>query len=114
MKFRVRLMKPSDRRVWAAMRARLWPEHPAEELDSEMDTLLAEGDFWTFIAEEADGTPAGFAEFSIRKFANGCTSRPVPFLEGIWIEPDYRRQGAGRALIEHAGTFFRERGFREL
>src|SRR5262249_36610472 len=39
---------------------------------------------------------------------------PVPFLEGIWVRGDLRRQGIGRALIEHAAAFLEAKGFREL
>ena len=30
-----------------------------------------------------DQSPVGFAEISIRDYANGCRAQPVPFLEGI-------------------------------
>ena len=56
----------------------------------------------------------GFAEVSIRKFANGCETQPVAFLEGIWVEPPLRRQGIGRLLVEHIEAFAVARGFREI
>jgi aminoglycoside 6'-N-acetyltransferase I len=50
----------------------------------------------------------------IRKAANGCDSRPVAFLEGIWVKPEYRRQGAASRLVQYAEAFLAGRGFREL
>jgi ribosomal protein S18 acetylase RimI-like enzyme len=60
------------------------------------------------------GTAAGFAEIAIRPYADGCDSQPVPFLEGIWVKAELRRQGIGARLIKHIETFLTARGFREL
>ena len=45
-------------------------------------------------------SPVGFAEISIRDYANGCRAQPVPFLEGFWIIKPYRRQGVVFALVK--------------
>src|SRR5262249_46492900 len=66
-----------------------------------------------FIAE-TDGTAKGFAEVSLRKAANGCKSQPVPFLEGVWVEPPHRRQAIGRGLIAHIEALLGAKGFDEL
>jgi len=57
---------------------------------------------------------AGFAEVAVRKYANGCDTRPVAFLEGISVKPELRRRGIGASLIRHAEALLAERGFREL
>jgi aminoglycoside 6'-N-acetyltransferase I len=114
MKITIREMEFADRAAWAEMRGELWPEETAQEHASGIDEILGDGDAWGFVAETADGAPVGFAELAIRKYANGCTSRPVPFLEGIWVRAEFRRQGVGARLIEHAGEFAAARGFREL
>ena len=88
----VRQMNASDLPAWATMRAALWPEATAEAHAREIEQILGSDDTWGFIAEMIDATPAGFAEVSIRKFANGCETQPVAFLEGIWVEPPLRRQ----------------------
>jgi aminoglycoside 6'-N-acetyltransferase I len=110
----VRQMNTSDLAAWAGMRAVLWPEATPESHAREIEQILGSDDTWGFIAETADGAPAGFAELSIRKFANGCETQPVPFLEGIWVEPPLRRQGIGRLLLEHVEAFAAARGFREI
>jgi aminoglycoside 6'-N-acetyltransferase I len=107
-------MRASDRAAWATMRAALWPEETAPVHAREIEQILGGGDTWGFIAETADGAPAGFAEVSIRKFANGCETQPVPFLEGIWVEPPLRRQGIGRLLLDQVEAFAAARGFREI
>jgi aminoglycoside 6'-N-acetyltransferase I len=109
----IRPMERGDMRDWARMRLALWPESDELGHAKDIERVLAGADEWAFLAE-MDGTPAGFAEISIRKFANGCESAPVPFLEGIWVEPDFRRRGIGRRLVAHVEAFVRARGFREI
>jgi GNAT superfamily N-acetyltransferase len=98
MDIRVRLMGAGDRSAWAEMRATLWPEETAEDHAHGIDELLRSDRAWGFIAE-MDGTPAGFAELAIRDYANGCASRPVPFLEGIFVAEEFRRRGIGAQLV---------------
>jgi aminoglycoside 6'-N-acetyltransferase I len=38
----------------------------------------------------------------------------VPFLEGIWVEPRFTRQGLGAQLMAHIEAFLAARGFREI
>lgn len=83
------------------MREALWPEegsssHPREvgqfftgSLRMPLEVLIA----------ESDGRAIGFAELSIRPYAEGCETDRVAFLEGWYVEPQYRRRGAGRALV---------------
>jgi aminoglycoside 6'-N-acetyltransferase I len=114
MQCTIRQMSAPDRPAWARMRAALWPEEAASVLASEIDALLGRDDVWGFIAEAADGTPVGFAEVAVRGYANGCETRPVPFLEGIWVEPQARRRGIGARFIAYIETFLATRGYREL
>ena len=110
----VRPMHAGDRVLWARMRAALWPEESAAAHENAIDDLLATADAWGFMAQAPDGGAAGFAEMAIRQYANGCDSAPVAFLEGVWVEPQYRRRGIGTRLIAHAEAFAATRGFREL
>ena len=114
MRFTVREMGPADRDACAAMRAALWPDQTAEVLAKDLNVMLGSGAAWGFIAETAAGGPVGFAEIAVRPSANGCDSRPVPFLEGIWVAPQFRRQGLGAQLMKHVEAFVTARGFCEI
>src|SRR5690348_6206545 len=114
MMLSVRKMESADRALWAKMRARLWPEETAEQHSSAIDTVIAGDDGWGFVAETAAHVPVGFAELAIRKYANGCESAPVAFLEGIWTDPAFRRRGIGARLIKHIESFLIARGFGEI
>ena len=114
VEFHVREMGAADRKLWSEMRAALWPEESAEQHARGLDVLLREGLYWGFTAEAPDGDAIGFAEVSIRRYANGCDSQPVPFLEGVWVDPRFRRRGIGAQLLAHIEAFVVARGFHEL
>lgn len=114
MKFVVREMDAADRAAWTEMRAALWPMETLQAHAEAIAELLADKEAWGFLAQTPEGDAAGFAEIAVPKYANGCDTRPVGFLEGIWVKAQFRRRGAGARLIRHAETFLAARGFREL
>jgi aminoglycoside 6'-N-acetyltransferase I len=109
----IRRVSNLDYAEWMRMRRLLWPDETTHGHDTAIDEILNAKEAWAFIAE-TDGTAKGFAEVSLRKAANGGKSRPVPFLEGVWVEPPHRRQGIGRGLIAHIEALLRAKGFDEL
>jgi len=114
MNFNVRKMSGGDRPAWLEMRALLWPHEPSPKHGDAIDKVLASDQAWGFIAESMEGIPIGFAEVMIRNFANGCQTQPVPFLEGIFVKPQFRRQRIGARLVEYLETFLASQGFQEI
>ncbi len=113
----IRPIEGRDAAAWGAMRARLWPHADPDELLRETYVFVEGGDTFinaAFIAEDDAARPLGFVELSIRDFANGCDSMPIPFVEGWYVEPDARRHGAGRALMLAAENWAAEAGYAEL
>lgn len=106
-------MTERDGSDWLAMRRQLWPGGSAAEHRAEMRDLASRREFAAFMAREG-AAAVGFAEVYVRPFANGCTSRPVPFLEGIWVSPGARSRGVGSALLLAVEAWSRQRGFTEL
>ncbi len=107
-------MSEADDRVWLAMRISLWPDATEDEHTRDIDRILSSDDAWGFVAETEAREPVAFAEVAIRKYANGCESQPVPFLEGIWVDARHRRSGISRALVAHIERFVAARGFHEI
>ncbi len=57
----------------------------------------------------------GFIEVGLRSHADGCDPRrPVGFIEGWYVVPEGRGQGVGRALMDRAEAWARERGALEI
>jgi aminoglycoside 6'-N-acetyltransferase I len=66
-----------------------------------------------FVAE-IGGRIVGFLELDFRKYAPGCQSSPVPFIEGWHVETAFQRRGIGRALVEAAEARARALGHQEI
>lgn len=115
---KIRPVGPHDAAAWAAMRARLWPDADAAEMQCEADAFVAGARQAAleavFLAEDDSAWPLGFIELSIRAFADGCESMPVPHVEGWYVEPSVRRTGIARALMSAAENWARAHGFTEL
>ena len=111
---RVRRLEPSDWSEWSRMRIALWPDEPSVGSDADMRTWNEQGDARVFVAERPDGSLCGFVEVGTRKYAEGCETSPVGYIEGWYIDPDVRRQGYGRALLEAAEEWARSVGYSEM
>ena len=112
-KITIRKMCDADRGEWARMYRALFPRGNETSINDEIDRILSAPTRAGYCAEMG-GEIVGFAEYSLRDFANGCVSQPVPFLEGIWVEPDARKKGVARALVEHLEAQVIAQGYSEL
>jgi aminoglycoside 6'-N-acetyltransferase I len=65
-------------------------------------------------AQDDSGKPVGFAELSIRNYAEDCVTDRVAYLEGWFVVPEARRRGFGRALVAAAEDWARARGCTEF
>jgi aminoglycoside 6'-N-acetyltransferase I len=110
----VRRARLTDRAEHARMRAALWPEEDPQELAADLESLLTDPTQVAFVAERGDGRLCGFAEASIRRYANSNDESPCAFLEGWWVDADVRRRGVGRALLGAVEDWARGQGFTEL
>jgi len=106
----IRRATPADTEDWLRMRLALWPHHSPQELLPEMETLLAERWSPVFVAARPSGGLGGFVEGGLRRYADGCDSSPVGYIEGWYVDEDLRRQGVGRALVAALERWAREQG----
>jgi aminoglycoside 6'-N-acetyltransferase I len=108
----IREIVESDRGHWVRLREALWPgslsDHDAETRKYFENQLKAP----IILVAEADGRLVGFLDY--RKYAPGCRSSPVPFIEGWYVEPALQRRGIGRALVEAAEVHARAAGHHEI
>jgi aminoglycoside 6'-N-acetyltransferase I len=110
----IRLLEESDVPRWIELRAELWPHEPLAALDVEgRAALAAEPPMIVFVAEESP-TLVGFLELSLRSYAEGCSSSPVPYVEGWYVTADWRLRGVGGDLMNAAVEWSRTHGYTEL
>jgi aminoglycoside 6'-N-acetyltransferase I len=111
---RIRTITERDRPAWARLRDALWPGSPADhDAETRRYFEMSAPTMVVFVAEAADRL-VGFLELDFRKYAPGCRSSPVPFLEGWYVEPARQRQGIGRALVAAAEAYARAAGHVEI
>ena len=92
----------------------LFPDCAHEEQLREVAEHLADARYADFLAD-AGGSAVGLAEAELRTdYVNGTTTRPVAFLEGLYVLPQERRKGVARALVAAVAQWGREQGCTEL
>ncbi|MGQ9521157.1 MAG: holo-ACP synthase [Anaerolineae bacterium] len=111
----IRPLHPTETEQWLRLRQKLWPDVPIPAHLAEMEAMLADSEQYAiFVSADDEGHLSGFVEISLRSHTEGCTSRPVGYIEGWFVDESARGRGIGRALIEAAEEWSRARGCREL
>ena len=101
------------------MRHALWPEmREAENIQETKQETQALGEApkaFVRLARDGQGRIAGFVEATLRTdYVNGCETSPVVFLEGIYVHPWARREGAARRLVEVVQQWARQLNCSEM
>lgn len=113
MTHRLRLAEPADVHVIAELIRGLAHFEKLEHEVKLTDELLAAGLFGArpyaeTVLAEVDGHAAGFALF-FHSFST-FLGRPGIYLEDLFVVPEHRGQGIGRALLAHLAHLAVERG----
>ncbi len=113
--FRVRRLVDKDIAEWFRLRKLLWDESTDEEHKIEMRDIFEHIETQlVLIAETSNGKLVGFLEASIRPFVEDCHSEDVGYLEGWFVEPDYRQKGVGGKLVKAAEDWAQSKGCAEM
>ena len=115
-RFGVRRATDEDLDAWASLRHQLWPHLSLEGHRAEIVDALAQPEkLVAFLCVIANGNAIGLAEASVRSdYVNGTETSPVAFLEGIVVDPSFRRQGVAARLVAAATDWARDQGLSEL
>jgi aminoglycoside 6'-N-acetyltransferase I len=113
--YNVRPVKERDINEWFRLRKLLWDESSDDEHKTEMLDIYEHSDSQlVLVAETENGNLIGFLEASIRPFVEDCHTDHVGYLEGWFVEEEYRRSGVGRRLVRSAENWARSKGCTEM
>lgn len=113
---RIREISEKDASEWSRMRTILWPDTP-DQHHAEIAAFFAGSSndvVEVFVVEVSANQLAGFIELNIRNFAEGSVKSEVPYVEGWYIDSEYQASGLGKALMQRAEQWAKERGCNEL
>jgi aminoglycoside 6'-N-acetyltransferase I len=110
----IRNVTEEDLPEWFRLRRMLWDEMADEEHEAEMYDILDFPELQLVVVAEGEGKLVGFLEASIRPFVEDCQTDNVGYLEGWFVEPEYRQHGTGRALVTAAEKWARAQGCTEM
>jgi GNAT superfamily N-acetyltransferase len=117
MELTVRSTRTEDAQAWHA----LWRGYCAA-LDGAVSDKVTEGVWqrilasnepvWCLLACRAGNEPVGFANYVLHPHT--WSLQPVCYLEDLFVAPEARSSGAGRALIEGIVALGRRHGWRRV
>lgn len=81
--------------------------HPTAQFADRHFELQQEG-YYLYAVAFIDSVTVGTGVLDLRQ------APLVPELKNLWVYPEHRRQGAGRALTEYLETYALDRGFDEV
>ena len=117
MRVSVSSARQEDAPDWLRLREALWPSEAGRGHAAEVEQYFADQlhmPLEVLIARDDGGSAIGFAELSIRAYAEDCVTDRVAYLEGWYVMPGARRHGIGRALVEAAADWARRQGCTEF
>ncbi|MBU1178653.1 GNAT family N-acetyltransferase [Patescibacteria group bacterium] len=100
---------------WLAMGLALWPKHSVESLKKEFQEILENKNEKVVLCEDDNGEPIAFMNLSLRHdYVEGAFSKPVAYLEGIYVKDKYRHQGIAKEFIKIAEKWAKKNDCQEL
>lgn len=99
-----------DAPVIAQMAAKMWNSHTVEELAKDFAGIIGQEEsviFWLSI----DNRAVGFAQCHLRHdYVEGTDSSPVGYLEGIFVEQEFRHKGYAKDLLAKCEEWAKNKG----
>src|SRR5215204_4761410 len=111
----VRPLRETDLDEWFRLRKLLWDATSDDDHRSEMLDILDHYETQLVLfAEAGPRRLVGLLEASIRPYVEDCATDHVGYLEGWYIEPEFRKRGIGRELVRQAEIWAIDRGCSEM
>lgn len=105
----IKKAKENEAILVAKLAIQMWPTHSLKDLESEFLCYMDNGGA-IFLAWD-DKDAIGFAQCGFRNdYVEGTKTSPVGYLEGVFVEEAYRKQGIARELVIECQKFAKKQG----
>ena len=112
----IRDVQPGDeaiwRELWAGYLAWYKATLPANVTDATWTRIVSDDPTFQAIVAEREGVVVGFANLVLHDFT--WSDKPAALLHDLFVRPDVRGIGAGRAMIQHLIDQGRREGWDRL
>lgn len=104
----------SESKIVADLFFRMWEDHNLEELQHEFEEDISSDECAIFLAYSGE-LPVAVAQCRLRNdYVEGTSASPVGYLEGIYVEQEYRKHGIAKLLCNECENWAKERGCEEF
>ena len=107
-------IKLEDFPAWKQMRIELYSALDNDYHNEEMETINSSDQWYCRLIKNDADEVMGIIEISYRNIVDGCISSPVPYIEGLYLYPQYRRNGYGTEILKMIVTWCKKQGYTEL
>ncbi len=114
MNIEYRKAMKTDSEAIALLAVQMWTSHTVEDLSNGFSSLM-ENDNSALYLLIINGTIEGFAQCGLRHdYVEGTNSSPVGYLEGIFVQEEYRKQGFAKQLFKYCEQWAKEKSCSEF
>lgn len=100
--------------IAANLAALLWKNYTVDYFIQEFSECVDKKDFAIFIKYE-EKEPVGFAQCQLRyDYVEGTKNSPVGYLEGIFVNKEFRRKGYAKELLKYCEDWAKNLGCKEF
>lgn len=110
----IRKAEIHDISIIANLAVLMWNNHSVEELAKEFSEIILHKNAQFFLKYE-ENAPIGFAQCQLRyDYVEGTDTSPVGYLEGIFVQENYRHKGYARELLAECEKWAKAKGCKEF
>jgi len=97
------------------MSQKLWTDFKKNELRKLLIESIPLRKNKILMAKSSDGKNIGFSFYSIRNdYVEGAEKSPTGYLEGIYVEPEFRKNGIAKEFLRLGELWCKEQGCTQL
>ena len=113
--FDIQKLEEHDMDAFITLTYKLWQNTPSEDHENMIKAAIGSDSHLILIAKDAQGNLQGFSMVSIRTdYVEGAKTSPTGYLEGIYVNPDYRGSGISRHFLEASEVWLKKNNCSQL